>query len=87
MISFITYIVLTYYSINFVLWLYNINKPEDQINDYSVIKMTPINNIKKKEIISEDVQESKIADNTKFTNKIYKKHLSVRVNYTQHDMV
>ena len=50
MISFITYIVLTYYSINFVLWLYNINKPEYQINDYSVIKMTPINNIKKKEI-------------------------------------
>ena len=50
MISFITYIVLTYYSINFVLWLYNINKPEDQINDYSVIKMTPINNIKKKKL-------------------------------------
>ncbi len=87
MISFITYIVLTYYSINFVLWLYNVNKPEDQINDYSVIKITPINNIKKKEIISEDVQEPKIADDTKFTSKIYKKHLSVRVNYTQHDLV
>jgi len=67
--------------------LYNVNKPEYQINYYSLIKIAPINNIKKKEIISEDIQESKIADNTKFTNKIYKKHLSVRVNYTQHDLV
>jgi len=87
MISFITYIVLTYYSINFVLWLYNINKPEDQINDYSVIKMTPINNIKKKEIIPEDIQKPKIVNDTEFISKIYKKHLSVRVNYTQHDLV
>jgi hypothetical protein len=89
MISFITYIVLTYYSINFVLWLYNVNKPENQINDYSVIKMSPINNIKKKEIPLEDIQELKIVEDikSKSISKIYKKHLSVRVNYTQHDMV
>jgi hypothetical protein len=90
MISFITYIVLTYCSINFVLWLYNINKPENQVNDYTIIRInqTPVIN-NKDDILIKDIKEDKLTNNLKLKSiyKIYKKHLTVRVKHLEHDAV
>lgn len=89
MISFITYTVLTYFSIKFVLWLYNVNKPEDQINEYSIIKIAPLISNKRVDVLLKDVKGIKFRNNAKLKSiyKIYKKHLTVRVNYVEHDML
>jgi hypothetical protein len=89
MISFITYTVLTYCSIKFVLWLYNINKPEDQVNEYSIIKIAPVISNKKVDILLKDIKGIKFIHDAKLKSiyKIYKKHLTVRVNYVEHDML
>lgn len=95
MISFFTYIILTYFSINFILWLFNINKPQDEIKDDELfnnqilknqnqaleIKQAPSNeDIKLKDLLVEDDKRKKSKFKKHLNFKnIYKKHLTVCV--------
>lgn len=95
MISFFTYIILTYFSINFIFWLFNINKAQDEIKDDELfnnqnlknqnqtleIKPAPSNeDIKLKDLLVEDDKRKKSKFKKDFNFKnIYKKHLTVCV--------
>lgn len=89
MISFITYMILTYLSINFILWLYNLNKPEEQIKEYQIIQ---IQSSLQDDMLIKNFKDSKLTKDIKLNkiykkDKIYKKHLRVCVKNVEYDVI
>jgi hypothetical protein len=91
MISILTYIVLTYISFKFVLWLFNINIDDNSIREFKTIKINKYS-LKNQKIFKNfnindfqlnlKLKDRKINDIFYETihKTIYKNHLQVRVN-------
>jgi len=87
MISILTYIILTYFSFKFILWLFNINFDDNSSREFETIKVKEYNLKNQKFLKNLNIKEwhpnLKLKDkkiHNIFYKTIYKNHIQVRVN-------